>query len=240
VISACFANHEKSSPMVRRVVPEILDTLPPSDALAIGSRRDLQRLNGCMGNARFAAPQLSRFLVNQTETIVSDLGAGDGTFSVSVARSCPRETRANLNLVDRQATVSEAAGSSLRALGWNPRAIESDVFDYLENEPRPGGIMCNLFLHHFEPPALRRLLDLCSRRARFFIACEPRRSWASLWVSRCLFVIGCNEVTRHDAPISVRAGFRGSELAALWPAEGWRMEERRAGLFTHVFVAVPK
>jgi len=45
-------------------------------------------------------------------------------------------------------------------------------------------------------------------------------------------------VTRHDAVVSVRAGFRGGELAALWPrGEGWTIEERARGPFGHAFVA---
>jgi hypothetical protein len=53
-----------------------------------------------------------------------------------------------------------------------------------------------------------------------------------------LWAIGCNAVTRHDATVSVRAGFSGNELSALWPADsGWQLTERRAGFFSHVFVA---
>jgi hypothetical protein len=50
--------------------------------------------------------------------------------------------------------------------------------------------------------------------------------------------IGCNDVSRHDAKISVRAGFAENDLSALWPAdEGWRLMERPAGLFSHCFMA---
>ena len=39
--------------------------------------------------------------------------------------------------------------------------------------------------------------------------------------------------------LSVRAGFRGSELGGLWgAADGWELQEHRAGLFSHVFQAV--
>jgi len=56
--------------------------------------------------------------------------------------------------------------------------------------------------------------------------------------SRLLRLIGCNRVTRHDAPISVRAGFTGQELSQLWPAgQGWLLEERPAGWFSHLFIA---
>ncbi len=53
---------------------------------------------------------------------------------------------------------------------------------------------------------------------------------------RLLPLIGCNRVTRHDAAVSVQAGFTGAELTALWPA-GWRITESAAGLFTHSFIA---
>jgi hypothetical protein len=53
-----------------------------------------------------------------------------------------------------------------------------------------------------------------------------------------LGLIGANGVTRHDAAVSVRAGFKGGELSALWPANPrWRLRERRAGLFSHLFLA---
>jgi hypothetical protein len=37
--------------------------------------------------------------------------------------------------------------------------------------------------------------------------------------------------------LSVRAGFSGRELSALWPKGDWLLEERHAGLFSHLFTA---
>jgi hypothetical protein len=99
-------------------------------------------------------------------------------------------------------------------------------------------VTANLFLHHFANPALRRLLELVSSRTNCFAACEPRRYPAALRASRWLWLIGCNSVTRHDAVASVRAGFDGPELSALWPGNGsWRVREEAVGLFSHRFVA---
>jgi hypothetical protein len=71
-----------------------------------------------------------------------------------------------------------------------------------------------------------------------FVAVEPRRSARGLLFSRLLGFIGCNRVTRHDAPISVRAGFAGQELSQLWPTgRDWSLQERPAGWFSHLFVA---
>jgi hypothetical protein len=45
-------------------------------------------------------------------------------------------------------------------------------------------------------------------------------------------------VTRHDAVVSVRAGFSGRELSQLWPrAPGWRLDERPQAPFSHLFTA---
>lgn len=67
---------------------------------------------------------------------------------------------------------------------------------------------------------------------------EPRRSSWSVFCSRLLWVIGCNDVTRHDAAISVRAGFSGQELSLLWPdKQNWRFTEQRVGAFSHLFIA---
>jgi hypothetical protein len=53
-----------------------------------------------------------------------------------------------------------------------------------------------------------------------------------------LWVVGCNDVTRHDAVVSVRAGFAGKELSPLWPeAPDWELAEHAAGSFSHLFIA---
>jgi len=98
-------------------------------------------------------------------------------------------------------------------------------------------VVANLFLHHFEPTALSRLLALVAGSANAIVACEPRRSKTAFLAGRLLWLLGCNSVTRHDAPVSVRAGFCERELSSLWPREGWKKDERAAGLFTHLFTA---
>ena len=116
----------------------------------------------------------------------------------------------------------------------------ADVFAWLRDSatPRFDAIYANLFLHHFEPEPLAELLGLVAARTNLFIACEPRRSRPALVGSKLLGLAGCNEVTLHDAVVSVIAGFRGDELGALWPVDGgWHLEERARGLFSHGFVA---
>jgi hypothetical protein len=216
--------------MIRSVEPEWLDELRAQDPRALRARRDLRRINTLMGNASIIARELRRLHIKS----IAEIGAGSGTLLLG----CTKEDPVEATLVDRRSVVSRETLGQYQARGWSARAVEADVFDWLAEprEARFDAIVANLFLHHFEPGRLGLLLSLAARETRAFIACEPRRSAMALVGAHLLGAIGCNDVSRHDAVVSVRAGFSGRELSALWP-EGWKLEEGPRGLFSHVFVA---
>lgn len=221
----------------RIVAPEVLDHLAPSDPRAMRSRRDLRRVNAIMRNARIVAEALGD--VTPPVSIV-ELGAGDGAWLVQLARALPaRWSDVRAVLLDRQDTVSGSTLAALAGRGWRPEVVTADALDWLtQREGRVDLIVANLFLHHFAPDALRELLGAIASRTQIFAACEPRRSPTALCASRMLGVIGCSAVTRHDAVVSVRAGFSGRELSALWPdRESWELKEHERGWFSHLFVA---
>jgi hypothetical protein len=227
--------------MNRRVEPELLDELPANDPRAMRSRRDLRRVNALMGNASVIARAVLEASDGRPPRQLVDLGAGDGTFMLRLAkRLSPAWPNVGLTLVDRQDIVNAETRREFEALSWNVRSIAADVFDWLARttDLRVDLITANLFLHHFADPALRRLMELIYGRTDCFAACEPRRYRAALRASQWLWLLGCNSVTRHDAVASVRAGFDGPELSALWPGNGsWRVREEAVGLFSHRFVA---
>ena len=169
-----------------------------------------------------------------------DLGAGDGHATLRLARRLARRhPRADLTLLDRAPAVAPATLELLGAVGWDARVAAVDVFDWLAAaDGRYDLVVTNLFLHHFDGAPLARLLALIAPRADLFVATEPLRTAPSLLASRLVGLIGANDVTRHDAPASVQAGFRDGELGALWPQVpgGWVSEGPRAP-FTHAFAA---
>jgi len=225
--------------MIRCVQPEWLDVLSPDAPSAIASRRDLQQLNWWMNHAAILRRALSNHGPQPPRQIV-ELGAGDGTFLLRLACQWPaRNAAVHAVLVDRQNVVSADTRQAFNNLGWEVQVVQADALEWLEKPgPVADCLLANLFLHHFEAEALRHLLSVAATRTNQFAACEPRRGPLPLAVSRILGIIGCNAVTRHDAPLSVRAGWAGRELSALWPADGqWQLSERRAGLFSHRFVA---
>ena len=228
-------------PMPRIVEPEWLDKLPPTDGRAVRSRKDLQRINFWMGHAPMATRAFQTAFPRKPPRQLVDLGAGDGTWMLRLAKGLSSAWPAvTVLLVDRQPAISESTAEGFRALGWEVKIIPADVFDWLPKAAPTNGIIANLFLHHFENERLGQLLSLCAEKTQVFIACEPRRSRLAMLGSCCLGALGANPVSRHDAPVSVRAGFRQTELSALWPQKEWHLVEKSSGVFSHLFSATLK
>ena len=225
------------NPLPRRLEPEWLDELPGDDPRAIRSRRDLRLMNRVMGHAGIIADALATHLTPTRAPRIVELGAGDGTLLLRIAARASWRA-AELVLVDRQPVVDAATAARYKTISAGVKVCAADVFEWLESDGATcDAIVANLFLHHFEYEQLARLFALASSRAGLFVGCEPRRARLPLAGSHILGLIGCNDVTRHDAVLSVRSGFKDRELSALWPASGgWSLEERRAGLFSHLFV----
>jgi hypothetical protein len=221
----------------RQIEPEWLDELPAGDARALRARRDLRRLNSWMLQPAIMARLLIRHVHGRPRKTL-DLGAGDGTFMLRVARRLARRwPHVTVTLVDRHKAVGSDTIAGFDAIGWKAEITTADVHEFLEWPAAFDVISANLFLHHLSPDDLVRLFARVAQMTPLFVACEPTRTEWALLASRLVWAIGCGEVTRHDAPVSVRAGFRGRELASLWPTGGdWALHEH-VRLFTHCFVA---
>jgi hypothetical protein len=218
----------------RVLVTELLDILPADDPRARHSRRDLVRINWVMRQQALMAHALRRL---PPPAVLTDLGSGDGRFMLGVARKLARHWPATrVVLADRKDIVSTRTRAGFAALGWTCESRLGDVFDTLQ-QLQGGIVTANLFLHHFDDAALARLLALIAAHSDGFVACEPRRSALALAAAAMVFALGANGVTRHDAVASVRAGFTGTDLSALWPRENWRLAEQAAFPFSHVFMA---
>ena len=183
---------------------------------------------------------------------ILEIGAGDGTLLLDVARSlAPAWQKVALTLLDRQDIVSAATRDAYAGIGWTVTTEVVDVIDWAAQahprapesaatKPRRWDLITTtLFLHHFEGAQLDAVLGAVASCTDRFFACEPRRAWLALMGSHLVGAIGANAVTREDAVLSVHAGFRGHDLTVLWPDQGceWDTREFGAGLFSHCFSA---
>jgi len=198
--------------LARTVVPEILDSLPADDPGAARSRRDLIRVDAFLGNTRWILGKI-RSLPCMEDPIV-ELGAGDGRLCSKLRTAFPGRRIFGLDLAERPPRLD-------RGVAW----VRGDFFQTLETIPR-GVCAGSLVLHHFSDEALRAL----GRRLdefRAVVFCEPLRSrWSLGFASIAAPFAG--EVTRHDMPASIRAGFRPGELAGLlgFGSSEWSVEEK--------------
>jgi hypothetical protein len=222
----------------RRLETELLDVLPADDPAAVRSRRDLWLLNAVMLHPGIMARRMRRHAVDAPRRII-ELGAGDGSLMLRPGRRLARHwPGVAIMLVDRQDIVTDKTRQAISSLGWHENPVTQDVFEYLAIAEPSDIIIANLFLHHFQPPQIADIFTQCAKLAPILIALEPRRTRLPLLASRLVWLLGCNHVSRHDAVASVRAGFRDSELSALWPnRQGWNFDEGSVGLWTHCFVA---
>ena len=241
--------------MARTVVPEELDNLDPVDPYAIKSRSDLKRIHRAMGTCSLLTRELStsmgRRAAQASPLRVLELGAGDGSLMLRVARSLqPQWQRVQLTLLDQANLLDAKTRAAYAAVGWTVTPQVMDVLDWARDQTAqsaalPNGppawdlIVASLFLHHFEAADLQQLLAAIAQNCSAFVACEPRRSRFALAASHCVGALGACSVTRADAVTSVHAGFAGGELSALWPkvGDGWRLSERTAAPFSHCFTA---
>ena len=227
--------------MERIVAPEILDELPADHPSAIASRRDLRRLNQLMLSSETIAGALRSLFSHERPRRIVEIGAGDGTMMLRVAQILsPEWKNIDLRLLDQRDLLSNETKRDYEQAGWRAQSICTDVAQWLEAtcDSDADVVISNLFLHHFTGEQLAPMLRKTAPRTRAFLALEPARTRRFLIVTRMLWLIGCNRVTRHDAQVSVRAGFRGGELSRLWPATGeWELREGSAGRFSHLFVA---
>jgi hypothetical protein len=226
----------------RRVEREMLDDLAADDPRAQRSRGDLRRIQRAMATLPIVQQALDRGTSGFVPRALLELGAGDGSLMLRLARRrAPRWPDVSVILLDRLNLVAPQTLDGIREVGWTPRVMVTDVFEWLakRDDARWDVIFANLFVHHFSSGELERLLVGIAARTNVFLCCEPRRSVLALTGSHLIGLLGAGPVTRHDAVSSVHAGFRAQELSSLWPdQQNWVIHEYSAGLFSHIFLAV--
>jgi len=230
-------------PAMRLVEPEVLDELSPQDPRARRSRRDLRRVHRAMGSVSILRRAVARMALAKPPRRILELGAGDGTLLLRLARALrPRWREVQLTLLDRHDLLEGRTRQAYARLGWSTEALPAEIDSWSRDGTGQRYDLCvaTLFLHHFDERRLRSILAAVAERSDALIACEPHRGALARLGVRSLGLIGAGSVTRADAATSVAAGFRGRELTALWKAcaAGWILEERRAWPFTQCFWAV--
>lgn len=186
--------------MKRECLPEMLDSLAPEDPKAIHSRRDLRIINTLMGNRRWCRAQVLREMKKGERAL--EIGAGTGELGLLLARS---------------GRAIDGLDLWPRPEGWPEESRwHAEDLTRFEGYRDYGLVLGNFIFHQFDDETLRSLGEKLRQKARVIIACEPwRRQLSQQLMARFAPAFGANEVTQHDAHVSIGAGFEANELPEL-------------------------
>jgi SAM-dependent methyltransferase len=154
--------------------------------------------------------------------MVLDVGCGSGDAAAFLARTARAEGRQlSVTCLDVNPDVLAIAqrrngGPGLRFVCGDGRSLpfEDASFDVA---------MCNLTLHHCDPPAAVALLRELRRVARVAPVVTDLRRSRIAWAGAVLLVsiFTRNRLTRHDAPLSVLRAYTPREACDLAREAGW-------------------
>lgn len=197
----------------RVVVPELLDHLPADAPEAIRSRSDLRRINILMGNTRWILQTAKKF-PRQALQGIAEIGAGDGELCADLHHLYPQAPITAYDLADRPPHLS-------RNVVWK----KGDLMT-ADSPTEKGILVANLFLHHFEPPALRDIGKWLGNFSVLLIN-EPDRASLPHLLGNLMHPL-INHVTRHDMHVSIRAGFSTGEIPSFLGLDSavWKITEK--------------
>lgn len=179
------------------IQPELLDSLPPQHPDALHNRRDLRLTNRLMGNHRWLLETLPNYL--RVDDTILEVGAGTGELCHQLQTSGFRADGLDLwPAPDDWPDERAWHRSDLRTFGG--------YADY-------SVVIGNLIFHQFDEKELAAIGAAITPNARLIVACEPTRRRISQVMYRVLGpLFGVNEVSLHDAHVSISAGFVRREL----------------------------
>ncbi len=160
-----------------------------------------------MGNAAWVRASLAMAQPSK----IAEIGAGEGVLCRSMARWQPRAEVVGVDRVQRPADFPAN-------IGWR----RGDLFEELPS-CRADTVVGVMILHHFTEERLDELGGIL-REARTLYFCEPWRSGLARFWGNCLHP-WMSEVTQHDMPASIGAGFLKGELPRWLGLGSWRVEE---------------
>lgn len=184
---------------------------------------ELRRINRWMGDAGALRRTLLRSFKNTASLSVLDVGAGSGELLRVVARharangACARLVGLELNERSARAIREQSAAfdeiRSVRGDALNLPFVD-DAFDH---------VICSLFTHHFRDEQVVVLLREFARVARRSVTVIDlhRHTLAYLLYTTLGRIVLRNRLVREDGALSIRRGFRASELRSLASRAGF-------------------
>ena len=204
----------------RATETEFLDQPDFGPALAAASYRFMERINGRFGGIRvvrrFLATETAGHRADALPLRILDIGSGSCDIPLAVSRwargrgiplrvTCLEMARSAVDLARRQLT---------RAGDPAVHLLQEDVFTHQPAEPYDCAVASMCF-HHFSDAQILALMQRLRGFVRRSVLINDLRRSRLASLAAQVPLVGEPAGVRHDALLSIRRGFKISELKAL-------------------------
>jgi ubiquinone/menaquinone biosynthesis C-methylase UbiE len=199
----------------RRNEPELMDAPGLPEAEVAAAYQVLEKVNQQLGNLRSMRRELRRFLAEEgpgvARVTLLDLGSGSGDIPRALREALANRAIAGITI------ALDHAPTALKLARRDPlEVVRGDALRLPFGDGSIDVVTAIKFAHHFDGPALSRLVAEIARVARRrVIVLDIRRHWLAYWGfvawSRLLTR---NRLVRFDGPLSVLRAFTAAELLA--------------------------
>jgi ubiquinone/menaquinone biosynthesis C-methylase UbiE len=207
----------------RQDKPELLDLGQGTPADVRASFADLWRINRYLGGVLALTRHLYPRLRSCTRTVtIADVGTGSAEIAALVARWAARQRlHVHIVAIDFAARNLNLARSFVKALP-NVQLVQADARSLPLALESVDYVISSLFLHHFNPDQVVRLLrEFYARARRGIIMSDGERGWLPYIGFRLVQpVFARSYLTRHDGAASVRRAYTPDELRQMAQAAG--------------------
>lgn len=190
----------------------------PADLLE-ADLANLRLLNRLLGGRRAVLTGLRRLMGRKKVPEISllDVGTGSGDIPAAIVRWAKRrELTVRIVGVEADPITATAARRLTRSLP-EISVVQGDARSLPFKPASFDIVLCSQLLHHFSEPEIVSLLRAWSGFARQAILVSDlvRHPVAYVGIRLLTLLFACNEMTRTDAPLSVRRSFTIPEWSGL-------------------------
>jgi 2-polyprenyl-3-methyl-5-hydroxy-6-metoxy-1,4-benzoquinol methylase len=198
---------------LRSYEPELLDGQDIPFEEIRSNMRELETINSLLGGHRITLKAFRRLAGRSRFLHVCEIGCGGGDNLKMIHRWCRKKgITLNVTGIDINANCIAYARENCAEI-TGARWIVSD-YRTAELPDKPDIIFNSLFCHHFSDDGVAEIFLWMRRHARIgsFINDLHRHALAYHSIHWLTALFSRSRLVRHDAPLSVRRGFRKEEL----------------------------